>query len=276
MACDVMLTGPVQIEMDHVIRTNTAAMNEEQLQTHIQEVNRGLVALTQLPTTNRLHELLTAQQSAKDAETWTSALLKEMALTQQRLKEVEGRTPECTHRDLDEKVRDPERQLRDRAPEQTELAGNLEDAQAQLEVMRKTAEEYREQVTGILRPTEGRTGGGGNHEDKEEKGSEIACFSGEDRKEIRRWKVQLALKIAGKPRTFDTEQKKLRYAVGRLEKVALAQIMPYCDKVSRKVNLDSLKSLVDMLELAFGDHNKAATAKREHLRVQQRDHEFSL
>jgi hypothetical protein len=110
--------------------------------------------------------------------------------------------------------------LRARAPEQTELVGDLEDAQAQLEVMRKSAEEYWEQVTRILRLTEGRAGGGGNHEDKEEKGSEIARFSGEDRKELRGWKVQLALKIVGKPRSFDTEQKTPRYAVGRQEKVA--------------------------------------------------------
>jgi hypothetical protein len=134
-----------------------------------------------------------------------------------------------------------------------ELAGDLEDAQAQLEVMRKSAEEYREQVTRILRLTEGRTGSGGQHEDKEEIGSEIARFSGENRKELRGWKFQLALKIAGKPRTFDIEQKNPRYVVGPLEKVALVQIMPYCDEVSREVKLDSLKTLVDMLELAFGD-----------------------
>jgi hypothetical protein len=55
---------------------------------------------------------------------------------------------------------------------------------------------------------------------------------GEDRKELREWKVQLALKNAGKPRTFVNEQKQLRYAVEQLEKVALVQIMPYCDEVS--------------------------------------------
>jgi hypothetical protein len=68
MARNITLTIPIQIEMKNVIQANTAAMNEEQLRTHIQEVNRGLIALAQLPTTNRLHELLIAQQSAKDAE----------------------------------------------------------------------------------------------------------------------------------------------------------------------------------------------------------------
>jgi hypothetical protein len=101
------------------------------------------------------------------------------------------------------------RQLKDRAPEQSELARDVNDDQAQLEVMRKSAGEYREQVTCILRLTEGRTGSGGKLEDKEDKCSEIAPFSGEHRMELRGWKVQLALKIAGKPREFDTEQTKL-------------------------------------------------------------------
>jgi hypothetical protein len=84
-------------------------MNEDQLRTHIHDINRGLIALTQLPTTNRLHELLMVQQFAKDAEARTLATLKELALTQQKLKEVEGKTPECDLRELEEKVRDLER-----------------------------------------------------------------------------------------------------------------------------------------------------------------------
>jgi hypothetical protein len=41
---------------------------------------------------------------------------------------VEGKTPEYDLRKLEEKVRDLERQLGDRAPEQTELVRDLEDA----------------------------------------------------------------------------------------------------------------------------------------------------
>jgi hypothetical protein len=42
--------------------------------------------------------------------------------------------------------------------------------------MRKSAEEYPEQVTWMLNLMEGRTGSGGHHKDKEDKGSEIARF----------------------------------------------------------------------------------------------------
>jgi hypothetical protein len=118
------------------------------------------------------------------------------------------KTPECNHGDLEAKIKDLERQLETRELEQTESNEALEDANTQLEIMRETANKYQAQVTRILKLTEGRTGVEGYGE-KEEKGSEIACFSGENRQELRGWKVQLALKIAGKPRSFHTEQQKL-------------------------------------------------------------------
>jgi hypothetical protein len=77
-----------------------------------------------------------------------------LTLTQQRLSEIEWRAPECSHWNSEEKVRDLERQLSTRAPEQMDLAGELEDSEALLEIMRQSANEYREQITRILRLTE--------------------------------------------------------------------------------------------------------------------------
>jgi predicted nuclease with TOPRIM domain len=168
MARDVTLTVPVQEEMDSVINGNMTAMNKEQLRSHIQEINTGLVALTRLPTTNRLSELMKEKQSVNDAEARISELLEEwkrvvaekdnlrqeLTLTHQKITELEGRTPVCSHGNLEEKVRTLERQLEER--DQTELAGELEDAQAQLIVMSNKAEEYWEQVTRILRLTDGK------------------------------------------------------------------------------------------------------------------------
>jgi hypothetical protein len=62
---------------------------------------------------------------------------------------------------------------------------------------------------------QGRPDGGEHQQQSEEKGNEMALSSGEDRKELKVWKVQLALKIAAKPRTVDTEQKQIIYAFGR-------------------------------------------------------------
>jgi hypothetical protein len=51
--------------------------------------------------------------------------------------------------------------------------------------------------------------------------------------------------------------------------------MPYCDEEFGEVKLDSLKTLVDMLELAFRDQDTAETVKRELLKLKQWDREFS-
>lgn len=48
-----------------------------------------------------------------------------------------------------------------------------------------------------------------------EKGNEIARFSGVDRNDLQGWTSHSALNIAGKPKTFNSKQEKLRYAVGR-------------------------------------------------------------
>jgi hypothetical protein len=77
MASDVTLTVSVENEMDNIIRAKIVAMNEEQLQSHIQEIDTGLIALAQLPTTNRLTELLKDKPSVKDAEAQISDLLEE-------------------------------------------------------------------------------------------------------------------------------------------------------------------------------------------------------
>jgi hypothetical protein len=51
--------------------------------------------------------------------------------------------------------------------------------------------------------------------------------------------------------------------------------MPHCDEVSGEVKLNSLKDLIDILDVAFRDQDKAAMAKRELLGLKQQDCEFS-
>ena len=95
-----------------------------------------------------------------------------------------------------------------RAPDQTELQQDLEDANAQLVVERKLVIKYWKQVTQILRLTEGRTGTWVEEiKEKEDKGNDIARFLGANRAKLQGWKVQLALKLVGKGNTCNTEQK---------------------------------------------------------------------
>jgi hypothetical protein len=55
-------------------------MNKEQLWNHIQVIKTGLVALIQLPTTNRFNKLLKEKQSVKDVAAQISDLLVEAML----------------------------------------------------------------------------------------------------------------------------------------------------------------------------------------------------
>jgi hypothetical protein len=176
---------------------------------------------------------------------------------------LEGRNPECSHGDPLEMVMSLEQQLQAQALAQTETAQNVDDTRTQLELMRQLAKMYQEQVTRMLKLTEGQTGYEGTWKERErnKKGIDIASFSGEDRKELSRWKVKLALKITGKPKMVNIEQMKLKYTVNRIKRIALVHIMPYCDEVSREVIRNVLKFLFQMLELTFGDRHQADTTK---------------
>jgi multidrug efflux pump subunit AcrB len=143
--------------------------------------------------------LLKENQSVRDVEAWILDLQEEgkkivmerdnwkqeLTLKQPSLTDIGGRTLKCSQGNLEEKVRDLERQLGTRAPEQADLTGDLEDTKPQLEIMRQSANEYGEQVTRILQLVEQRTGGEEYQQEREENGNEKPCFLGEDRKELR-------------------------------------------------------------------------------------------
>ena len=89
--------------------------------------------------------------------------------------------------------------------------------------------------------TEGRTGRGNEEiEEKEDKGNDIDKFLGTDTSKLWGWKVQLALKLARKAKTYNTKQKWLNYMVGQLGKAALDLVIPHCDEETREVKLDSM------------------------------------
>jgi chromosome segregation ATPase len=193
---DVTLTGALQLELEHVTRANTEVINEEQLRSHIQDINKELVALAQLPTTSRLNELLQEQQSVKNAKARISELLaegnkvieernnlkQELLLTQQKLKTTEERVPVCTHGDLQAKITDLEQRLENRAPEGTEnLRRELEETEEQLRICGEERNEYRDQVKRVL----ALAGNGGNGVgNRGYKGSAILRFSGTDRRAL--------------------------------------------------------------------------------------------
>jgi len=86
-------------------------------------------------------------------------------------------------------------------------------------------------------------------------------FSGSDRTQLRGWIAQLRMVIPHKPTSFPDEQSKMRYAFNRLRGVALGQILPPV-REDGTIRLEDLPALIQLLEAAFGDPDRVATAER--------------
>jgi hypothetical protein len=117
--------------------------------------------------------------------------------------------------------------------------------------MGEERKQYQNQVKRVL----ALAGNGGNGGSRVHKGSEILRFSGMEQRVLWRWIAQLAIKIVDKPGEFSNNQCKMRYAAYRLDGVALNQIKPYKDRKSGDRKQESLKKLLDLLQLAFRDQD---------------------
>ena len=90
-----------------------------------------------------------------------------------------------------------------------------------------------------------------------------------DRDKLRPFLTQLRLKVA----LYPDDQSRLRYAVSLLEDRALDQIMPYIE--DDRIDLDNLAELIGILETAFGDPERVATAERKLRSLWQANRDFS-
>jgi hypothetical protein len=80
--------------------------------------------------------------------------------------------------------------------------------------------------------------------------------------------------IRHKPASFPDEQSKMRYAFNRLRGVALGQILPHI-REDGTIGLEDLPALIQLLEAAFGDPDRVATAERKMQGIKQQNREFS-
>jgi len=99
-------------------------------------------------------------------------------------------------------------------------------------------------------------------------------FSGRVRTELRPFIAKLRLKLHFNRDRYSGEQDKLAYAVQRLEDLALAQIIPFV--ANHRIDLPDVDALITILENAFGDPDRVATAERELNKLRQTNREFSL
>jgi hypothetical protein len=98
-------------------------------------------------------------------------------------------------------------------------------------------------------------------------------FSGSDRTQLRGWIAQLRMIIWHKPSSFPDEQSEMRYAFTRLSGLALRQILPHV-REDREIDLGDLTAFIQLLEAAFGDPDRVATAERSMREINQQNREF--
>src|SRR5882757_755298 len=111
-------------------------------------------------------------------------------------------------------------------------------------------------------------------EDRGQKFPDSPDFSGSDRTQLRGWIAQLRMVIRHKPASFPNEQSKMRYAFNRLRGVALGQILPHV-REDGTIGLEDLPAFIQLLEAAFGDPDRVATAERRMREIKQKNREFS-
>lgn len=89
------------------------------------------------------------------------------------------------------------------------------------------------------------------------------------RSKLRPFITQLRVKAA----TYSDEQAKLRLAINCLTGEALDQIQAYV--TGNSINLEDLESLINILDIAFGNPNRVAEAEAKLSTIQQGNREFS-
>lgn len=107
---------------------------------------------------------------------------------------------------------------------------------------------------------------------RQEKIPDPPKYSG-DRSTLRPFVAQLRLKLLGNADKFPDAQHALMYTIGRLEGIALEQILPFVTATS--VELADTNTLITILESAFGDPDRLATAEREMDHLKQNNRDFS-
>ena len=151
-----------------------------------------------------------------------------------------------------------------------ELQGRLQEAEENTTIAENVANDLRRQLEesraiqvalASTRPAAGDPNAAARIPDPE-------MFSGEKDK-LRAFSVQLRLKT----QTITDEQARLRYAVSRLSGSAFDQIVPFV--LADRINITDTAALLHILEAAFGDPDRAATAARKINTLRQANRDFA-
>jgi len=189
--------------------------------------------------------------------------------------------PQCDHSELEQQIQTL-RNKRDEALRRPSAPGTSEDLQQELDDMTRDARQSGEEVRGLRMQlanalTLAARAVPAAPQAPEERGQKFPDspdFSGSDRTLLRGWSAQLRMVIRHKPASFPDEQSKMRYAFNRLRGVALDHILPHV-REDGTIGLEDLPALIQLLEAAFGDPDRVATAEWKIRGNKRKNREFS-
>jgi len=189
--------------------------------------------------------------------------------------------PQCDHTELERQIQTL-RIERDEALRRPVVPETNEDLQQELDDMIREARQSGEEVRGLttqlanalMFAARAAPAAPQAPEDRGQKFPDSLDFSGSDRSQLRGWIAQLRMVIRHKPGSFPDEQSKMRYAFNRLRGVALGQILPHIQE-DGTIGLEDLPAFIQLLEAAFGDPDRVATAERKMREIKQKNREFS-
>jgi len=100
-------------------------------------------------------------------------------------------------------------------------------------------------------------------------------FDGGKAEELCTWIIQLRNKLAIQPDRYPDDQACVRYAVNRLSGAALCLIRGYVSENTRRIRLESLNALLDLLRQVCDDPDRTRTANREIRKLKQKSGTFA-
>jgi len=189
--------------------------------------------------------------------------------------------PQCDHTEMERQIQTL-RNERDEALRRPPAPGTNEDLRQELEDMTRDARQSGEEVrclrtqlaNALTLAARVAPAAPQAPEDRGQKFPDSPDFSGSDQTQLRGWIAQLRMLIRHKPASFPDEQSKMRYAFNRLRGVALGQILPHV-REDGTIGLEDLPAFIQLLEAAFGDPDRVATAERKMREIKQKNREFS-
>ena len=174
--------------------------------------------------------------------------------------------PECDHSTLEQQLEALRHNL-EQARRTPKMVGTEGDLQQQLDNMTWDSRQLGEAVQALrmqlanalsfvarAAPTPPQ-----QLEDRGQKVPDSTNFSTSDRTQLNGWIAELRMVIRHKPTSFQDRKSKMLYAFNRRTGVTLGFTMPH-DREDRTIGLGDLPAIVQLLEAAFGDPDRVATA----------------